>query len=104
MTESVLCGMIKNKMATMATTSSCKNYEEFICGFGAAVINIAVTFPINKIIFRQVRLNYISFFNLFFWFKIGNCLYLLRSCNPKIRGKDKRMKNSLQFQAKTLSL
>ncbi|KAI5693629.1 hypothetical protein M8J75_002655 [Diaphorina citri] len=25
----------------MATTSSCKNYEEFICGFGAAVINIA---------------------------------------------------------------
>ncbi|KAI5714622.1 hypothetical protein M8J77_002776 [Diaphorina citri] len=37
----------------MATTSSCKNYEEFICGFGAAVINIAVTFPINKIIFRQ---------------------------------------------------
>lgn len=28
--------------------------REFLCGWGAAVINVAVTYPINKIIFRQV--------------------------------------------------
>ncbi|XP_071566376.1 mitochondrial nicotinamide adenine dinucleotide transporter SLC25A51 [Temnothorax nylanderi] len=28
--------------------------KEFICGWGAAVINVTVTFPINKIIFRQI--------------------------------------------------
>lgn len=28
--------------------------KEFICGWGAAVINVTITFPINKIIFRQV--------------------------------------------------
>lgn len=28
--------------------------KEFICGWGAAIINVSVTFPINKIIFRQV--------------------------------------------------
>lgn len=28
--------------------------REFICGWGAAVINVTVTYPINKIIFRQV--------------------------------------------------
>lgn len=28
--------------------------SEFICGWGAAFINITVTYPIYKIIFRQV--------------------------------------------------
>ncbi|XP_014300501.1 mitochondrial nicotinamide adenine dinucleotide transporter SLC25A51 [Microplitis demolitor] len=28
--------------------------KEFICGWGAAVINVGVTYPINKIIFRQI--------------------------------------------------
>ncbi|KAL1449780.1 hypothetical protein WDU94_002255 [Cyamophila willieti] len=46
--------MIRNSFGTMtSSTQKCKEYEEFVCGFGAAVINIAVTFPINKIIFRQ---------------------------------------------------
>lgn len=45
--------MIRNQLGTMSSSPH-KNYEEFICGFGAAAINIAVTFPINKIIFRQV--------------------------------------------------
>lgn len=30
------------------------DFKEFICGWGAAVINVSITFPINKIIFRQV--------------------------------------------------
>ncbi|XP_014778719.1 mitochondrial nicotinamide adenine dinucleotide transporter SLC25A51 [Octopus bimaculoides] len=31
----------------------CKSYAEFLCGYGAAFINITVTFPINKVTFRQ---------------------------------------------------
>lgn len=31
-----------------------EEYNEFVCGFGAAVINISITFPMNKVIFRQV--------------------------------------------------
>lgn len=30
------------------------DFKEFICGWGAAVINVSITFPINKIIFRQI--------------------------------------------------
>lgn len=30
------------------------DYREYVCGFGAAIVNIYVTFPINKIIFRQM--------------------------------------------------
>lgn len=32
------------------------DFKEFMCGWGAAVINVTVTYPINKIIFRQVCL------------------------------------------------
>lgn len=31
--------------------------KEFACGWGAAFINITVTYPIYKIIFRQVIIN-----------------------------------------------
>jgi len=34
-----------------------KNQKEFICGWGAAVTNILVTFPLNKVIFRQMLHN-----------------------------------------------
>lgn len=29
------------------------HYQEFICGYGAATVNITTTFPINKLMFRQ---------------------------------------------------
>lgn len=29
-------------------------YKDFMCGWGAAFCNITITYPINKIIFRQV--------------------------------------------------
>jgi hypothetical protein len=29
--------------------------REFLCGWGAAVINVAFTYPVNKVIFRQVN-------------------------------------------------
>lgn len=37
------------------------DYREFVCGWGAAAVNITVTFPVNKLIFRQV----ITFFRFF---------------------------------------
>ena len=33
--------------------NSDENYKEFVCGWGAASTNLFITFPINKIIFRQ---------------------------------------------------
>lgn len=30
------------------------NYADYICGFGAAIVNVYITFPINKLIFRQM--------------------------------------------------
>lgn len=31
------------------------DHREFLCGCGAALINIAITYPVYKMIFRQVR-------------------------------------------------
>jgi mitochondrial carrier protein, putative len=31
-----------------------RDLREFFCGYGAAFINICITFPINKLIFRQM--------------------------------------------------
>jgi len=46
-----------------------EEYSEFVCGCGAAIINVGITFPINKIIFRQVfilkKLNFSAFCILF---------------------------------------
>lgn len=33
-------------------------WREFACGWGAAVINVGCTYPINKMIFRQVGIYY----------------------------------------------
>lgn len=30
-------------------------WREFACGWGAAFINVTVTYPVNKLIFRQVH-------------------------------------------------
>ena len=42
----------KNKIGTILKPNS-NDLHELICGWGSAVINITVTYPINKIIFRQ---------------------------------------------------
>lgn len=39
--------------------SAVYDWREFVCGWGAAFINISITFPINKLIFRQVRSSFI---------------------------------------------
>lgn len=38
----------------MKTTDPRTDEREFICGFGAAFINICLTFPLNKVMFRQM--------------------------------------------------
>lgn len=37
-------------------------WKEFICGGGAAFCNIMISYPLNKLIFRQVRLLIIFLF------------------------------------------
>ncbi|VDH98547.1 Hypothetical predicted protein [Mytilus galloprovincialis] len=43
----------QKEMSTYIQNRNTKNYEEFICGWGAAFVNIGFTFPINKVMFRQ---------------------------------------------------
>lgn len=65
------------------SSSPHKNYEEFICGFGAAAINIAVTFPINKIIFRQ-QLHGVGVRSAIYQVKSEGLLYLYRGLIPPL--------------------
>lgn len=44
----------KTETPIFFTPPTLKNNKEFLCGWGAATVNILVTFPINKVIFRQM--------------------------------------------------
>lgn len=48
------------------------DHKEFVCGWGAAFINITVTYPIYKIIFRQVCVAFPQ--HLYGLIKIFDCL------------------------------
>ncbi|CAG9854844.1 unnamed protein product [Phyllotreta striolata] len=43
---------ILHKMANVLTHKI--NWKEFACGWGAAFINVSITYPVNKLIFRQM--------------------------------------------------
>ncbi|KAJ4429212.1 mitochondrial nicotinamide adenine dinucleotide transporter SLC25A51-like isoform X1 [Periplaneta americana] len=42
------------KAETNIMSDNYYDWKEYVCGLGAAFINISVTFPINKLIFRQM--------------------------------------------------
>ena len=48
--------VLAGETSSLVTSKSFKTDDsrEFICGYGAAFINICLTFPINKVIFRQM--------------------------------------------------
>ena len=48
-------------------------WREFVCGWGAAFINITVTFPINKVMFRQVPLEIFNNFHLITYSCLSRC-------------------------------
>ena len=50
---SVAC-LLSDDPSTSASTVVGEHRREFLCGWGAALINICTTFPINKIMFRQM--------------------------------------------------
>lgn len=54
----------KIPLATLLKVNS-NDAREFLCGWGAAIINVSVTYPINKIIFRQVSRMGILYSRLF---------------------------------------
>lgn len=67
----------KIKLSSILQPNS-NDLREFVCGWGSAVINITVTYPINKIIFRQVGLlfflfdNFLTFSYITFFFTCVN--------------------------------
>lgn len=39
---------------TKNANSDQNSMQEFVCGWGASFINIGITYPVHKIMFRQV--------------------------------------------------
>lgn len=60
-----------------------KDYEEFICGWGSAFINIMITFPINKVMFRQM-LHGVNSQLAFQQLKMEGAKFLYRGCLPPL--------------------
>uniref|UniRef100_A0A1B6DT30 Mitochondrial carrier protein n=1 Tax=Clastoptera arizonana TaxID=38151 RepID=A0A1B6DT30_9HEMI len=57
--------------------------KEFTCGCGAALINITITFPLNKVIFRQMLHN-VGIGNAIKQIKTEGFLYLYRGVLPPL--------------------
>lgn len=55
---------IADKKSPLANPFQNFDHREFLCGWGSAFINITMTYPLYKTIFRQVR--------IFFWFPTSN--------------------------------
>lgn len=60
-----------------------KDYEEFICGWGSAFINIMITFPINKVMFRQM-LHGVDSQHAIRQLKMEGAHFLYRGCLPPL--------------------
>ena len=45
---------IASKKSEFANPFQSFDHREFLCGCGSALINIAITYPVYKMIFRQV--------------------------------------------------
>ncbi|CAH0557738.1 unnamed protein product [Brassicogethes aeneus] len=59
------------------------NWREFACGWGAAFINVTITYPVNKIIFRQM-LHGVRTTDAFFQLKNEGISYLYRGMLPPL--------------------
>ncbi|RZC34497.1 solute carrier family 25 member 51, partial [Asbolus verrucosus] len=59
------------------------NWKEFVCGWSAAFINITITYPINKLIFRQM-LHGIKANNAFHQLRSEGMFYLYRGMLPPL--------------------
>lgn len=60
--------MVETKNQIENATKNYINIQEFVCGWSASFINISVTYPVYKIMFRQVSLSIfvLDFILLFF--------------------------------------
>ncbi|XP_072401291.1 mitochondrial nicotinamide adenine dinucleotide transporter SLC25A51 [Diabrotica undecimpunctata] len=59
------------------------NWKEFACGWGAALINVSVTYPINKLIFRQI-LHGTKIYPAFLQLRSEGIHYLYRGILPPL--------------------
>lgn len=62
------------------------HWKEFVCGWGAACVNITITYPINKIILRQM-LTGVSINNAFNQLRTEGLFYLYRGMLPPLMQK-----------------
>lgn len=60
-----------------------KECEEFVCGWGSAFINIMITFPINKVMFRQM-LHGVDSQHAIRQLKMEGAQFLYRGCLPPL--------------------
>lgn len=58
MTEQQLLepGALKDGSVSMSRPGFLVHWKEFVCGGGSAFCNIIISYPLNKLIFRQVSL------------------------------------------------
>ncbi|XP_054719907.1 mitochondrial nicotinamide adenine dinucleotide transporter SLC25A51-like [Uloborus diversus] len=85
MTVAVSQGSNRDKAAhqSFIVPEKIKEYEEFICGWGSAFINIVITFPINKVMFRQM-LHAVDSQHAIRQLKKEGLQFLYRGCLPPL--------------------
>lgn len=59
------------------------NWREFVCGWGAAFLSVSITYPINKLIFRQM-LDGVKISNAVYQLKYEGIGYLYRGIFPPL--------------------
>ena len=75
---------LNNEFLLKLKKDSNKNdLNEFVCGWSAAFVNILITFPINKIMFRQMAYG-VRAKSAVNQFKDTNLLYIYRGLVPPL--------------------
>lgn len=79
--------LLNNEFLIKLKNDTNKNdLKEFLCGWSAAFVNILITFPINKVMFRQMAYG-VKAKNAVSQFKGENILYVYRGLVPPLISK-----------------
>ncbi|XP_065898190.1 mitochondrial nicotinamide adenine dinucleotide transporter SLC25A51-like [Dysidea avara] len=81
----VLCvpGELPGNRRDETTAGITRTYKEFFCGWGASLVNVVVTFPVNKAMFRQ-QLEGVSIRKAFRQLKREGLITLYRGMGPPL--------------------
>ncbi|KAJ8968562.1 hypothetical protein NQ314_002226 [Rhamnusium bicolor] len=81
--ENLYIAVISNMSGNGLLYTQTFNWREFACGWGAAFINVTVTYPVNKLIFRQM-LHGVKAHHAFQQLKDEGLFYLYRGMLPPL--------------------